>query len=157
MNGINRYYPVAETNSQLQNEIPDFNVLILSPTATKTIPMSWHKASHSFNYLKRNEELLLTAIRNLIKKSNFVELSESLDAGEITVDEFNNRLDKELDKYAITIKEMENPDDILNVIELTERIGVNLKDFTVSDVSELFSIREHELLLSIASPSPKLV
>jgi hypothetical protein len=97
------------------------------------------------NY-KRNQELLIGAVRNFIRKNNFSELDEKLENEEITIEEYESELDANLQKYAITLKDIDFQTDIYNVIDLVDKIGLDLKSFSLSEVSEMFSIREDHLV-----------
>lgn len=138
----------------------DYNILIGNATAATTIPVSWdkfYKADRKYNYVLRNEQLLIDAMRNMIRKSNFNDLNESLEGEEITEEEYNIQLDNFTDKYAISLNKLANPTDIDNIIELSLRISDNLKELTLSEVSEMFSVKESDLLLSMQPQIPVLL
>lgn len=126
-----------------------FNMILGDPNATTSILMSWGNLEiglRNIQNTKRNEELLLLALRNHIRKVNFAELNEELEDGDISDEQYNSELEKNSDKYAITLKSMENPNDIFNIAELVDRIGNNLRSFSMSEVSEMFSVNESSLL-----------
>ena len=97
---------------------------------------------------RRNEELLIGVIRNYIRKENFSNLNQDLDNEEITEEQFETELKTCPNKYTIEISPLQNYSDMSNIVELVAKIGHNLKDFTVSDVSEMFSVQEDDLLKS---------
>jgi len=135
---------------QLEKYNPsNLNFVIGNPEASATFFFSFEQFGEGLQNIqfgKRNEELLLKAVRNYIRKINFAELNEELEDGSITEEDYNNELEKNSDKYAITLKSLENPGDIDNIIYLTDKIGYNLRNFSVSEVSEMFSVNEPSLL-----------
>ena len=126
-----------------------FKMVLGDPNATTTFLMSWEnlgRGMRNIQHTKRNEELLLLALRNNIRKINFLELNEDLEEGDISDEYYNNELEKNSDKYAITLKNIDNPNDIINIVELVDKIGQNLRSFSMSEVSEMFSVNESSLL-----------
>ena len=125
------------------------NIVIGDINAPNSWNVPWDKMNPDLinveNY-KRNQELLIRAVRNFIRKNNFSELDEKLENEEITIEEYEAELDANLQKYAITLKDIDFPSDIYNVIDLVEKIGIDLKSFSLSEVSEMFSIREDQLV-----------
>ncbi|MCA4897462.1 MAG: hypothetical protein ACK514_01015 [Bacteroidota bacterium] len=94
----------------------------------------FHFKNHIDNL--RNDYCIV-AIRNLLKKNEFLQLSLQLSEKLITESEFETEIDQNPDKYII---QMNNIDDHvhLNVISnILTKIG---KTFNVDEVSELFSI-----------------
>lgn len=102
-------------------------------------------------FTKRNEELLIEAIKNFIRKENLNDLNESLESDEITEDEFNLELDKNFDKYAINLRGSKKPNDIFNIVHIVNKIGTELRNLSTSEVSEMFSIKEIDLLSNFKS------
>jgi len=136
----------------LNNEnlsIDKFNLVCGDPNATTSFLLSWESLRMGITNIqhgKRNEELLLTALRNQIRKINFSELNEELEDGDISSEDYENELEKSSEKYAITLKGIENPNDIYNIVELVDKISYNLRSFSMSEVSEMFSVKESSLL-----------
>jgi len=103
----------------------------------------------TFTYLKhsqQNENFLIEATRNFIKKQNFSELNELLDEGEITEEEYEIQLKDNPEKYFISLKNINSPDEVIVIANLVKRIGLNLRDFSTSEVSEMFSVKENQLI-----------
>lgn len=99
-----------------------------------------------FNQTKRNEDLLVETVKNFIRKKNFSELNEALEDGEITDIEFDNELNKNEIKYAVKLENLRYPGDIDNIFYLMDKIGNDLREFSLSEVCEMFSIKESEIL-----------
>jgi hypothetical protein len=97
-------------------------------------------------YIKRREDYLFTAIRNLIKKINFLELLQQQLNEEITEDEFDNEITNNPDKYTIQVRPIGNKEDILIINNIMNKIGFDLREFSVNEVGELFSINPCHLL-----------
>jgi len=79
-------------------------------------------------------ELLLIAVRNLIKKLNFIELCQDSDA------KYEYEINTYLEKYVIKIEDISySMDDLITINNIVNKLN-DLKYFTESDVSELFGI-----------------
>lgn len=93
---------------------------------------------HFKNHINNlRNDYCIVAIRNLLKKNEFLQLSLQLSEKLITESEFETEIDQNPEKYII---QMNNIDDHihLNVISnILTKIG---KTFNVDEVSELFSI-----------------
>jgi hypothetical protein len=97
-------------------------------------------------YAQKNESLLIGAIRNFIRKMNFDELNESLRDAEITIEQYQKELRENKDKYAITLYDVTDKEEVLHIIRLMNRIGHDLREFTTSEVAEMFSVKESQLV-----------
>lgn len=144
---------VVKDNERWPTTVPtgldNISVVIGNQYATKTYAVSWDSVNAELFHLeayKKNQDLLIEAVRNFIRKNNFAELDESLTNEEISLEEYEAELDKNLHKYAITLKDIQLPFDVDNVIFLVDKIGKDLKEFSLSEVSEMFSINENQLL-----------
>lgn len=87
------------------------------------------------------QELYVTAIVNLLKKVNFLELNQQLLNNEISDDEFDNLLTSESFKYTIQMNKTISPVEKNLIIQIISQIGSNIKEFSISDIEELFSIK----------------
>ena len=126
-----------------------FNMVWGNPNATTSFLVSWDdlgRGLRRIHHTKRNEELLIIALRNQMRKVNFTELNEELEEGNISDEDYNNELERNSEKYAIALMDIENPNDIYNIVELVDIVGVNLRNFSMSEVSEMFSVKESALL-----------
>ncbi len=128
-----------------------FKIVIGDVNATDTVAISLSDFQKAINHYPEKEMLLVSAIRNLIRKMNFFELNEALNSEDITEDEFNSELKEHDQKYAITLENISSPYQTRIIAELMEKIGSDLKDFSTSEVSEMFSIKEDELIHSMNS------
>jgi hypothetical protein len=102
-------------------------------------------------YSAKSQSYLIEVIRNFIRKNNFSELNESLKDEEITEEQFNKIIDENAEKYVITLKNISNPFDVLIIANLVKKIGYDLKEFTTSDISEMFSVKENQLISHVNS------
>lgn len=114
---------------------------------------SFHFFEHGFNtgfihFLNRQktQDLLITTIRNLIRKTNITEMNEELNNGEIDESEYYKRLDNNEDKYVITLRDLASKDEAILIALAVDKIGYDLRDFSTSDISEMFGVREDHLL-----------
>lgn len=161
VNTVTEYHLPTYANSS-EASVLDANscIFIGSPSADTVFRVSqdsFNKANRHFFHLKRNEELLVNALRNMLRKSNFDELNEALENEEISEQQFNDELNNNRDKYAITLKGIERSADIINVLDISERISLNLRQLTLSEVSEIFSIRENDLLNALNPQVPIVI
>lgn len=90
--------------------------------------------------MKRKDKFFITAIRNFVRKDNFMELYSDLEHGIITHKEYEQELKRNPDKYTISINTFENPNDLAIIIDIINEIGFDLKEFTVDEVSDMFSV-----------------
>ena len=95
---------------------------------------------------KKSETFLIEASRNFIRKFNFLELTEDLENGEISEDQYNLELSQKSENYMITLRDFNSPSDVLIIAELIEKIGSDLKDFSTSEIAEMFSVKENQLI-----------
>lgn len=71
-------------------------------------------------------QLCLTAIRNLIKERNFLELSLQLEREQISGSEFNKLVNENPEKYVVE-KNQEPTDDLLLLInEILAEVGITV-------------------------------
>jgi hypothetical protein len=161
MNLEHRKSALSTTSFVIFEDMMDCNILIGDSTAANTISVTWdtfNQADRKYSHTFRNEQLLIDAMRNMLRKTNFNDLNEALDDEEITEEEYNNQLENFTDKYAIPLKKMQNPSDIVNIMQLSLKISNNLRELTLSEVSEIFSVKENDLLASsLQSQLPTLV
>jgi len=87
------------------------------------------------NIIKDN--YCFTAINNLIKKNNFLQLSLQLSENQITEEDFEKELDENIGNYLIEMKNLVNSSELKIISNILLSIG---KSFSVDEVSELFSV-----------------
>lgn len=108
-------------------------------------------------FLSQGKELLYQRIvKNLCRKNDFTELLLALENGEISDEEYERELETNEDKYLIPYpKEKADFRQIAQIVDIIKKIGKE-NDFSVADVSELFSLDLSEAPAVIASPEAKL-
>lgn len=79
----------------------------------------------------------IVAIRNLLKKNEFLQLSLQLSEELITESEFEAEIDQNPDKYIIQMNNIDDHVHLKVISNILTKIG---KTFDVDEVSELFSI-----------------
>jgi len=84
----------------------------------------------------------ITAIRNLLKKNNFLQLNLDLSNQLLNEEEFNNEIENKPGKYVIEMREIENPQDLFVISDIVNKVG---QQFTIDEVSELFSVDTNSL------------
>ncbi len=94
--------------------------------------------------LLKKENFYITAVKNLLKKINFLELYQQLLEDQITESEFNEEIERESSKYIIDIKELQDPDDLTIILDIVNKITFDLKDFSLNEINELFSVDLHD-------------
>lgn len=99
-------------------------------------------------YLQKKDTYLITAVRNLIKKTNFLELYQHLLEEQISEDEFKNELDNKPKRYTIELNELDDPEDFIIIADIAQKIIYDLKEFSISEVCEIFSIDEESFIES---------
>ena len=137
----------------------EFNILIGNNVDNPTYQIAWDNFQIPLMMvnLEKKETYLIEAVRNFVRKNNFNDLTENLAAEILSEDEFEKELDLNENKYSIRIKNIDNPEDILLIAELVDRIGYGLKEFNVDEVSEMFSIDENQLVSYIRSCKTPLI
>lgn len=145
---------VVPSSSQEVKEGEFFKIVYGNQSVINTIDVDQslvEKGLQVIEYAVKSEKYLIEAARNFIRKINFSELNESLEDGEIDEEWFNQELDKNGDKYTITLRDINNPSDAILIAQLIKKIGYELRDFSTSKVSEMFSVKENQLISLIDS------
>jgi len=96
--------------------------------------------SNRINYPVVKENYYLIAINNLLKKSDFLQLSLQFAENGITEKDFETELETNSDKYLIDLHENHEQTDVNVISEIVEKLH---RDFTVDEISEIFSITPH--------------
>jgi hypothetical protein len=86
---------------------------------------------------KRKEELYQNAIKNLMKKSNYLNLHVELIEGSITEEEFDEEINNNPESYIVRIDKSKNLSDYQMISEILQKIG---GDFTESEAENLFGV-----------------
>lgn len=106
-------------------------------------------------FLTKKENYLITAIRNLIKKTNFLELYQQYLGNQISENEFHDEIERSQIKYIIEIKALEDPNDIKIISGIIQKIDFDLRDFSINEISELFSVDSSYLSKSMKTLNKK--
>jgi len=126
-----------------------YNIVFGDPNATTTLYGDLDVLVGTFKHSQRCEVLLIDVVRNFIRKQNFSELNESLNDNEIDEKEYDKELASNSEKYAITLGNLKEPADIHCIIDLVFKIGSDLRDFSLSEISEMFSVKEDVLIAAV--------
>jgi hypothetical protein len=102
----------------------------------------------NLTYSLRKEDLCITAIKNLIKKVNFLQLINQLNEGGLTERKFQKELKQYPSKYIIETDYLKFIDDVSVISEIVEKVGI---EQSIDEVAEMFSI-EYNSLCSALQP-----
>lgn len=112
-------------------------------TFTLTTNESKLKAfSRAIELNQREKDFCIVAIKNLLKKNRFSELSLDLAEEVITEEEFDQEIDRNPQKYTIDINYLESKMEAKIIANIVSKISENL---TVDEVSEIFSVDSDDL------------
>jgi hypothetical protein len=92
--------------------------------------------------ISRKEELLIIAIRNLMRKQNFRDLHDA------TEKYFDAIIDANPNKYTIKQNLKISETDIELIYEIVKEIGFDIIDLSVKGIAEMFSITNEDLINS---------
>lgn len=95
------------------------------------------------------QDLFVTALKNLLRKNNFLELHQQLLTNEITDEEFGQLLDEESIKYTIQMNRTVSTLEKSIIVQIINQIGSEVKEFSISDIEEMFSIKYNLLSNSL--------
>lgn len=98
-------------------------------------------------FQNKKDKYCIKAIRNLIIKNNFLELSLELSEDQITEDDYSKEIESNPDKYIIDIKYIKDPNDIKAMNDIIKKIGF---EFSIDEVAELFSLDSKDLENNVA-------
>lgn len=124
----------------------DLKIVKGSEEENSTFFIDFKSLQKNLKFYPQYEELLYTAIRNFIRKNNFADLNESLADEEITEDKYYEEIDHNSNKYAITLKNITSFTEANLIAHIVAKIGHDLREFTTSEISEMFSVKEKEFL-----------
>lgn len=95
------------------------------------------KFSNKLGEIAQLDHLKTIAIRNLIRKSNFLKIVNQLDNNEITVENFEEILEKEESKYVISLNNSIDDLKLRLISRIVNEVGM---DLYTDDVEEMFSL-----------------
>ncbi len=101
--------------------------------------------------IEKKDGFFLTAIKNLIRKNNYLELTIQQIEGEITKKEFDKELKNNSEKYVIEIDQLKDPTDVTFIIQIYKSLEPFLKDIDrenigLDEISEMFSVNQQQLV-----------
>ena len=104
--------------------------------------------------IEKKDEFFLTAIRNLIRKNNYLELFIQQKEEEITKKQFDQELKVNPNKYIIQQFKLKNPTDITFLIEIYKSLEKFFKDIgkeniSLDEISEIFSVDQQQLIETV--------
>ncbi|MEA3494591.1 MAG: hypothetical protein U9R42_00990 [Bacteroidota bacterium] len=147
MNDILTYSDSSEEMIKVSSSefYKDFSCPTNNGNITIQINTTQSKLRNIINYASfqnKKDEYFIKAIKNLLKKSNFQELSLEISEDQITEEEYYKELEKNPEKYVLDLEYLKDPNDIKIINEIVKRIGV---EFSIDEVEELFSLVTGEL------------
>ena len=77
---------------------------------------------------------------------HFSKFLKQLENEEITEKIFYEELDKNSHKYSIVLKDIIPASDVLIIADIVNKIGLDLRDLSTSEISEIFSVKENQLV-----------
>lgn len=98
--------------------------------------------SRAIELNQREKDFCIVAIKNLLKKNRYSELSLDLAEEVITEEEFDQEIDRNPQKYTIDINYLESKMEAKIIANIVSKISENL---TVDEVSEIFSVDSDDL------------
>lgn len=90
-----------------------------------------------YSRIIKKEEFLITAIKNLRKKINFIHLNYEFQNGDINDIEFEKEIEENPDKYVVSVDHIHDETDLNILHEVITKVNEN---FTLDEISEVFSI-----------------
>jgi hypothetical protein len=97
----------------------------------------YNQSRFIFQLHELRENYCITAIQNLRKKNEFLQLSLDFAESSITEEEFESEVENNPEKYVIDLKELDNFNHLPVISSILEKVG---GEFNSGDVSDLFSI-----------------
>lgn len=96
------------------------------------------------NFLERTKDYCIIALRNFIKREMLDEILEKHEEEMISEEEFEGLIND--DKYIISLRKLVDTQDLIIINDIIDQIGYDLKEFSVNDVSQMFSIDPREII-----------
>lgn len=104
--------------------------------------------------IEKKDDFFLVAIKNLIRKNNYLELIIQKIEGEITKKQFDEELKTNPNKYIVQQFKLKNPTDITFLIEIFRSLENFFKDIGkenigLDEISEMFSVDQEQLIETV--------
>jgi hypothetical protein len=96
---------------------------------------------------KKREALFISAIQNLLKKINFLELFQQLQNNQISEKNFEKEISSKAKKYVVQIDKKLLPDslDYQIILNIINHIGNDIRELSTTEVGEMFSFDMNEI------------
>lgn len=124
-------------------------------TKDKTTRMNWRESYISAG----KEELYLRLVRNLYRRMDFIELTQALEAGDISDEQFDEELDNNEDRYLIpAASDTPTVQQLIQASDIVKKIG-RIDRMSVDEASEMFSLdmdRGRKILAGSSAPAVSL-
>jgi len=159
-------YPEAETTFKIGHErltnsfqaVTTLNDQNSSEFVTVTFPKAGVEkliqlAAFRNQAITLRQDYCFTAIRNLLKKTAYLQLSLEFAENQITEEEFESEINNNPDKYVIRINALEDQSHLFIMGRILENVGAN---FNTGQVSELFSVDISSINKGLTSIGAKL-
>ena len=104
--------------------------------------------------IEKKDDFFLVAIKNLIRKNNYLELTIQKIEGEITKKQFDEELKINPNKYIIQQFKLKNPTDITFLIEIFRGLekffkNIGKENISLDEISEMFSVDQEQLIETV--------
>ncbi len=123
------------------NSDKDKITIVLNTDKNKLESFFYHVNAFS-SYIDVKESYYLLAIRNILKKNNYLSLMLQLAQEQISEDEYVKEIEDNPSKYILDIKYLDDPNDLKIINELVKKIGLS---FSIDQVAEIFSLDSDDL------------
>src|SRR5688572_7538519 len=104
------------------NPLQAYKIVIGNVEASNTMTIGWDRFVNYMNSSLESEVLLIEAVKNLIKKNEYLQLSHRLAEDQISEEEFEEELEKNTSKYLIKVNEMEDPSRLFKISAILNRL-----------------------------------
>lgn len=104
------------------------------------------KEEFLLNFSTAKEELYIKAIKNLMKKNEFLQLLIQMLQEQISEEEYEEELLKNREKYFIELKAIESPEYFNVIVNICKKFKSSI---AVDEISEIFGIKQGDLITAI--------
>jgi hypothetical protein len=118
------------------------NVIITFEASAAKISAFKEAVNYYSSFLNKKEEYCIKAIKNLIKKNNFLELSLELSENQISEDEFEMEIESNPNKFVVDINYIKDALDLKVINEIVKKLETEL---TIDEVAEIFSLDSNDI------------
>lgn len=139
--------PVISSLTKVTSEFSEMNVVEMQDKGITSISFEGHikhKCANDFVgsfdlNIKLERDYLFTAVKNLRRQTNFLQLNLLLESNQISEDEYDQEIDNNENKYVIPyIAVKPSTNDFKVLCELISKLDD--KDLSIDDVADIFSL-----------------